>query len=341
MLKPTIYTAFANSVDPDQFLPNLTEEAFRIADLMQGLAFNDKLYYIKDELFDPDRLINNFSRFGKRFTLFYFSGHGKKGCIRMAGNETVDATQMARVINSNLTELEFGFFNACETLDLVRAIVKGRRRGTKNLALISSPREVNSFVAERFATLLFTQIGQPGTYFDAYQQAKDLVQVLDKRISFHEVASLQELEGDLGSHDFCYVEIRNGKVQPPGSKKQKRKQASIIDTDRMLTDALRVNYVNEVVQTISKSNMTGAALAPLQQALDASRQVMDGVKKPKDVAAIWQDAVAATPGLQSAATFQALINMEKSKDQPFMHSFRPLKDATIDHLKQTLSADRA
>src|SRR5580765_2926714 len=56
--KPTFYTAFANS--EKNFIPNLSEEAMKISDLMQDLAFNDKLYYIKDEVFNMDRLVKNF-----------------------------------------------------------------------------------------------------------------------------------------------------------------------------------------------------------------------------------------------------------------------------------------
>lgn len=67
MTKPTFYTAFSNSIE--NRLPDLSDEAMKISDLLQELAFNDKLYYIKDEVFDLARLALNFGKYGRRIKL--------------------------------------------------------------------------------------------------------------------------------------------------------------------------------------------------------------------------------------------------------------------------------
>ncbi|HUP13867.1 MAG TPA: hypothetical protein VM187_16715, partial [Niastella sp.] len=169
-MKPTFYTAFSNSIE--EVLPNLSDEAMKISDLLQELAFNDKLYYIKDEVFDLERLITNFGKYGRRIDIFYFSGHGVDGCLQLFKNYKVEPDEMSDIVNTSLKNAKLIFFNACETFTLAQQIVAEREEVKENLVIISCKNKINSFIAERFATLLFTQIGQPGTYREAYDQAK-------------------------------------------------------------------------------------------------------------------------------------------------------------------------
>lgn len=114
MAKPTIYTAFCNSMENN--IPNLSEEAMKISDLIQDLVFNDKLYFIKDEIFDLQRLMLNFEKHGRRIDIFYFSGHGDDGCLQLTGNHKLESWQMADLVNTNLKNAGLVFFNAAKPL---------------------------------------------------------------------------------------------------------------------------------------------------------------------------------------------------------------------------------
>ncbi len=126
MPKPTIYTVFANS--RENYLPNLSDEAMQIADTFQPLAFNDKIYYIKDEIFGVDRLVQSFSKYGSRFDIFYFSGHSKNGCLQLSDEFKTEPGHMSSVITTCLTNIKLIFFNACETFELAKEIVQKRKK---------------------------------------------------------------------------------------------------------------------------------------------------------------------------------------------------------------------
>src|SRR5436190_7410752 len=112
MARPTFYTAFSNSMT--DVIPNLSDEAMKISDLLQELAFNDKLYYIKDEIFSLERLVLNFAKYGRRIDIFYFSGHGSDGCLQLMEG-SLPSDRMSEIINSSLKNAGLIIFNACET----------------------------------------------------------------------------------------------------------------------------------------------------------------------------------------------------------------------------------
>ncbi|RYZ42864.1 MAG: hypothetical protein EOP49_28095, partial [Sphingobacteriales bacterium] len=220
--KPTFYTVFSNSPKAEEFLPNLSEEAGKIADHLNGLAFTDMIYYMKDELFSADRLIDNFMKYGEKFTIFYFSGHAKDGSLQLSDNFITSVDKMAALIN-NLRGLKLAFFNACETFDLARAIVRKRMK-SKNpakLEIIACGREVNTYAAEHFGHKFIIHAGREGTFFDAYQHARDLVVFTNDQVVFREFTTLEEMESSDGNFDFAYVDIDPAKqataVAPPAA----------------------------------------------------------------------------------------------------------------------------
>lgn len=353
MSKPTFYTAFANSVNEKDFLPNLSEEALKIADLLQKLAFEDRLYFIKDEIFDLDRLIMNFSKYGERFDHFYFSGHGKEGCLKLTDNFNASLVPMANVINVSLKNLQLGFFNACETFDLAREILfkRDKTRTTDKLVLIACRNEVNTFLAERFATLFFTQIGQPGTYKDAYEQAKSLVCLMNSKVRFREFYNLADLEKADADFEYAYMEINfvveknlanPTHVEPPTQAVNKKQAAtSVIGDNKILNDALTANYLREVVETLSGSPMEHNEVTVLSDALKAAKDVSGGVKMNATLSKIFKKAADALPGLSSPATFQSLINVEKNRNNPSVQRLvKTGENTAIGNLVEVVSSIR-
>jgi hypothetical protein len=207
--KPTFYTVFSNSMKPDEYLPNLSEEATKISDLLNGLVFSDVIYYMKDELFTADRLIANFSKYGDKFDIFYFSGHAKDGALRFSDNFISDTDRMADVINVNLRNLQLGFFNACDTFDLAKKIVQKRAKAknANRLVTITCGCAINAFLAERFATLFFNHVGRPGTYFDAYKNASTLLSLVNGKLRFREFYSLEDLESASEDFEYAFIDI--------------------------------------------------------------------------------------------------------------------------------------
>lgn len=332
MGKPTFYTAFANSTSEKDFLPNLSEEALKIADLLQKLAFDDRLYYVKDEIFNLDRLVMNFSKYGERFDIFYFSGHGNDGCLRLTGNFSTGLMPMANVINSTLKNLQLGFFNACETFDLAKEIIvkRSQSKTAGKLVLIACRNDINTFVAERFATLFFTQIGQPGTYKDAYDQAKSLVSLIKSEVQFKEFYTVEDVVQADKNFDYAYIEIDFGqpatsaspaaeKNSPPQSEATATQApTSIIGNNTIVNDALTTNYLNEVINTLSNAPMEARKVQMLSSALEAAQKVSQGAKMNSKLNQIFKNAADALPGVPSSAAFQSLINVEKHKNDPMV-----------------------
>jgi hypothetical protein len=207
--KPTFYTVFSNSMKPEEYLPNLSEEATKISDLLHGLVFSDAIYYMKDEIFTADRLIANFSKYGDKFDIFYFSGHAKDGALKFSDNFISNTDRMADVININLKNLQLGFFNACETFDLAKKIItkRIRARSQNRLVMITCGCAINAFLAERFATLFFNQVGRPGTYYDAYKNAATLLSLVNDKLRFREFYDADELEAANSDFDYAFIDI--------------------------------------------------------------------------------------------------------------------------------------
>jgi len=207
--KPTFYTVFSNSMNADEYLPNLSEEATKISDLLHGLVFSDAIYYMKDEIFTTDRLIANFSKYGDKFDIFYFSGHAKDGALKFSDNFISNADRMADVINVNLRNLQLGFFNACETFDLARKIIAKRikAKSQNRLVMITCGCAINAFLAERFATLFFNHVGRPGTYYDAYKNAATLLSLVNEKLRFREFYDADELAAANPDFDYAFIDI--------------------------------------------------------------------------------------------------------------------------------------
>jgi len=207
--KPTFYTVFSNSMKPDEYLPNLSEEATKISDLLHGLVFSDAIYYMKDEIFTADRLIANFSKYGDKFDIFYFSGHAKDGQLKFSDNFISNVDRMADVININLKNLQLGFFNACETFDLAKKIIERRVMGQSStrLVMITCGCAINAFLAERFATLFFNHVGRPGTYYDAYKNASTLLSLVNNNLRFREFYDADELASTTGDFDYAFIDV--------------------------------------------------------------------------------------------------------------------------------------
>jgi hypothetical protein len=194
---------------PDEYLPNLSEEATKIADLLHGLVFSDTIYYMKDEIFTADRLIANFSKYGDKFDIFYFSGHAKDGALKFSDNFISNTDRMADVININLRNLQLGFFNACETFDLAKKIVERRAHSgiSNRLVMITCGCAINAFLAEKFATLFFNHVGRPGTYYDAYKNASTLLSLVNDKLRFREFYNYRELANATGDFDYAFIDV--------------------------------------------------------------------------------------------------------------------------------------
>ena len=193
----------------EEYLPNLSEEATKISDLLHGLVFSDVIYYMKDEIFTADRLIANFSKYGDKFDIFYFSGHAKDGALRFSDNFISDTDRMADVININLRNLQLGFFNACDTFDLAKKIVQKRAKAhsANKLVMITCGCAINAFLAERFATLFFNHVGRPGTYYDAFKNASTLLSLVNDKLRFREFYSLEDVEAASEDFDYAFIDI--------------------------------------------------------------------------------------------------------------------------------------
>ncbi|OQP59012.1 hypothetical protein [Niastella populi] len=329
MSKPTFYTAFSNSIT--DVIPNLSEEAMKISDLLQELAFNDKLYYIKDEVFSFDRLLLNFGKYGRRIDIFYFSGHGVDGCLQLFRNFTIQPAEMSDIVNTSLKNAKLIFFNACETFKLAQHIIDERQISKDNLVIISCKNKINSFIAERFATLLFTQIGQPGTYREAYDQAKSLMKAIHKDLRFKEFDCRKDVTDAADDFDIGYIEIKAEKrieeeedCTPviTASVTGKKAKTSIIGKDKLTRDALTSNYVHEVVESIAANPQTiqTGSLEILKNALVSAEQVAKGEKKNKQMAELFKKAAELLPGFSSPSAFDSLINAEKNIDNPSVKS---------------------
>lgn len=328
MTKPTFYTAFSNSIE--NMLPNLSDEAMKISDLLQELAFNDKLYYIKDEVFDLDRLLLNFGKYGRRIDIFYFSGHGVEGRLELVKNCKVEPAEMSAIVNTSLKNAKLIFFNACETFELAQKIIAERGDLKDNLVIISCKKKINSLIAERFATLLFTQIGQPGTYREAYDQAKSLMKAIHKNIQFKEFDCRQDVSTADEDFDIAYIEIKAEAhfetleedctpvlTETTTATEQKTKK-SIIGQDKLTRDALTTNYVHEVVESIAANpqQIDSETLGLLKDALVTADQIAKGEKKNRQNTELFKKAAESMPGLSSASAFDSLINAEKNIDKP-------------------------
>lgn len=329
MSKPTFYTAFSNSIT--DVIPNLSEEAMKISDLLQELAFNDKLYYIKDEVFSFDRLLLNFGKYGRRIDIFYFSGHGVDGCLQLFQNFTIQPAEMSDIVNTSLKNAKLIFFNACETFRLAQHIIDDRQQSKDNLVIISCKNRINSFIAERFATLLFTQIGQPGTYREAYDQAKSLMKAIHKELRFKEFDCRKDVTDTADDFDIGYIEIRAEKrVEEEedctpvitASATAKKAKTSIIGKDKLTRDALTSNYVHEVVESIAANpqKIQTGSLEILKKALVSAGQVAKGEKKNKQMNELFKKAAELLPGFSSPGAFDSLINAEKHIHNPSVKS---------------------
>lgn len=335
MEKSTIYTVFANSMKDR--LPNLTEEAMSIAHIFLPLAFNDKLYYIKDEIFDVDRLTQNFSKYGSHFTIFYFSGHSKDGCINLTNDYRIEPERMSRVILSSLKQIKLIFLNACETFPLAKEIIRQTGPDDQAPIIISCGTEINTYLAETFAQLLFQQIGQEEPFKSAYTKAKDLVTVMDKenKIVFREFNSREDVINANGDFTISYIEISNDQPEPDGQKTAK-KHSSIIGNDKLTRDALTTNYLTSVVESIaSKPDLLSKdKINALNDALTAAKMVAEGKKDDKEVRKVFDKAASQLPGIDSRKIFSSLINTEKNIAASTVQSYVDSNDSVIDNLQE-------
>lgn len=347
MSRPTFYTAFSNSMT--DVIPNLSEEAMKISDLLQELAFNDKLYYIKDEIFSLDRLMLNFSKYGKRIDIFYFSGHSSDGCLQLTEG-SLPPERMSQIVNSSLKNAGLIIFNACETFKLAQQIIANRKINGERFVLISCRGKINSFIAERFATLFFSQVGQPGTYRDAYDQAQAIITAIYRDTKFKEFDNKDAVLNAGDDFDIGYIELGSETATPKSAAREEAPPAappsmsggappsasatkpvstaasasesqatksSIIDSDKLVRDALITNYVHEVISVLTSTSQPLEAdkLELLKDALLAAEQVANGEKKNKKVSDLFDKAAKALPGLTSGSAFDSLINAEKNMDK--------------------------
>jgi hypothetical protein len=315
--KPTFYTAFSNSLSKDDNLPNLSEESAKISDLLLGLVFSDAIYYLKDELFTAERLISNFSKYGDKFNIFYFSGHAQDGKLLLSDNFLSNIEPMADVINVNLKNLQCAFFNACKTLDLARKIVEKRLQSNTNtnkLVLIVSGCDINTFMAERFATHFFTHAGRPGTYYDAYQNAGNLMRFMNDKLRFREFRTYEELAAANDDFDYAFIDIN---VPDPKAEQEKapagtpeKPPPSIINVDKKTQDVLSANYLKESTQTILESKQLGQKETDiLENAINATEQLAKGDMQKNAARTLWKKAASIIPGLNSGKDFQSLVNI--------------------------------
>ncbi|MET0244400.1 MAG: hypothetical protein ABW174_13065 [Flavitalea sp.] len=359
--KPTFYTVFSNSMKPEEYLPNLSEEATKISDLLHGLVFSDAIYYMKDEIFTADRLIANFSKYGDKFDIFYFSGHASDGALKLSDNFITDADRMADVININLKNLQLGFFNACETFDLARKIVDRRVKSnaSNRLVMICSGKEINSFFAERFATLFFNHVGRPGTYYDAFKNASTLMSLVNNKLRFREFYDYEELVAAAGDFDYAFIDVPVPEVTstpaaaplqehaetiaipqpapvgampppataipqpapapPPPAAKSK---TSIIAPDKKTMDILTANFVKECAQTILNSEgLTEEQKTILTEAIKETQDAVNGGNITAKVRDLWKEAARIVPGIDSGDEFKSLVQVSKKSYNKALDQF--------------------
>jgi hypothetical protein len=345
-------------MNPEEYLPNLSEEATKISDLLHGLVFSDAIYYMKDEVFTTERLIANFSKYGDKYDIFYFSGHAKDGSLRFSDNFIGNSDRMADVINVNLKNLQLGFFNACETFELARKIVEGRARANSQnrLVLITCGCEINAFLAERFATLFFNHVGRPGTYYDAYKNASTLMSLVNDKLKFREFYDYEEMVTATPDFDYAFVDIQIGPkpaapapaavsaapASPPMSaaagamymapepeappisprRPEPRANQSIINPDKKTLDILSANYVKECTQTAMTSNVLDTKqLKILTEAIKGTQGLADGNESTGKVKQLWKEAAKLLPGVDSKNDFRSLIKVSGSSYNKALKQF--------------------
>jgi hypothetical protein len=342
---------------PEEYLPNLSEEATKISDLLHGLVFSDAIYYMKDEIFTADRLIANFSKYGDKFDIFYFSGHASDGALKFSDNFITNIDRMADVININLRNLQLGFFNACETFELAKKITEKRMKssGTNRLVMISCGCSINAFLAERFATLFFNHVGRPGTYYDAYKNASTLLSLVNDKLKFREFYDFKDLANATPDFDYAYIDVQvpersaarasagpaayapapaapamspasavgtdNGGQTDP-ERPTPGKNQSIINADKKTLDILSANYIRECTETAMKSNSLGSRqLAILTEAIKGTQDVAEGITASGKVKQLWKEAAHILPGVDSKNDFRSLARVSKSSYKRALDQF--------------------
>jgi hypothetical protein len=326
--KPTFYTAFSNSIQKEDYLPNLSEESAKISDLLLELVFTDAIYYIKDELFTAERLISNFSRYGDKFDIFYFSGHTRDGKLVLSDNFFGQVDTMADMINFNLKNLQCAFFNACETFELARKIVEKRLASNANpnkLVMIVSGCEVNTFLAERFATHFFTNVGKPGTFKDAFNNASNLMRFMNDKLRFREFNSYDEIKNITPDFDYAFIDINlsdhNSQPVPPSSGESQKPPPSMISVDKKTADFLAANYVKESTQTMMASNVLGNdQKGILENAFDATEKLVKGDLTKHKAKTLWKKAASIIPGVESQKDFQSFVNIYNLQNAGVLNS---------------------
>jgi hypothetical protein len=327
----------------EEYLPNLSEEATKISDLLHGLVFSDAIYYMKDEIFTADRLIANFSKYGERFDIFYFSGHAKDGALRFSDNFISNVDKMADVININLKNLQLGFFNACETFNLAQKIVERRVKtpGRNKLVMITCGCAINAFLAEKFATLFFNHVGRPGTYYDAYKNASTLLSLVNDKLRFREFYDYKELVNATADFDYAFIDIEVPAViapaaaAPAGGRSYARSIAiveekktvakpppSIINADKKTLDILSANFVKECTETALNSNALGSKQTKiLNQVLQETKNLAEGLEAGVNVKELWKKAANILPGLDSKNDFKSLVKVTKGEYDKAINQF--------------------
>lgn len=365
MGKPTFYTAFANSMREEDFLPNLSEEATKISDLLQGLVFEDAIYYLKDEIFSGERMIQNFSKYGDKFDIFYFSGHAKNGALECSDKFIGNMSSMATVISCNLKNLKLAFFNACETYPLAQSIVDKKMINppkAEDLILISCKSKINAFIAERFATLFFSQVGRPGTYYDAYVNARNLICLSNEKIVFKEFYDYDDMKSTTDVFDYAYIDVKamlgknnDGKESPPAapvapestpttSAPQPAHPSSIINPSKQAKDVLAANYLKEVMQTLSTSDKVAPqSVEALTAALNKTKQFVNGEVNKSALKNVWKEIGIVMPGLDPKTAMHSLVNIEKKDYSKTLTNFFKSADSnpTLANLTQTASTIKA
>ncbi|HUP13703.1 MAG TPA: hypothetical protein VM187_15885, partial [Niastella sp.] len=213
---------------------------------------------------------------------------------------------------------------------LARRIVAEREEVKENLVIISCKNKINSLIAERFATLLFTQIGQPGTYREAYDQAKSLMKAIHKNIRFKEFDCRKDVSDASEDFDIGYIEIKaeaqlesmeedcSPVVTATATATEQKTKTSIIGQDKLMRDALTTNYVHEVVESIAanRQKLNTETLHLLKNALETADQIAKGDKKSRENTELFKKAAESLPGFSSGSAFDSLINAEKNIDKP-------------------------
>jgi hypothetical protein len=338
MPKPTVYTAFANCDENE--IANLSAEALQITDTFQPLAFNDKLYYLKDEMCDLRRLVGNFQKYGERFDLFYFAGHGKNGCLQLANNFTTQPETLSDAISASLKNAKLLFFNACETFALAQQIIQKKQKA-QSPVIISCGGEIKTFHAETFATLLLKQIGQLGTIRDAYDQAKALLNLMTGgTVKFREFDNAKDVLDCEKNFDIAYIEIKN-KQDGNGTEKEKPPRDSMIGKDELTRDVLTANYLSAVVESLASAEERGLVKDKadiLHKALKAADAVVKGRTDSKQANVVFEQAAAEIPGISSGKTFNSIINAQKHLKDPYVQSYIKTSDFAINNLVKKTNA---